>query len=76
MDPEVPPSLVDKVNVVAENPLTRFVLKDYPLSVFGQLRVNAIPSSFLIFLFFFFPFSVCFCTLCIFLCTMIAPHFF
>ncbi|KAL6318942.1 hypothetical protein AAG906_001415 [Vitis piasezkii] len=23
MDPEVPPSLVDKVNVVAENPLTR-----------------------------------------------------
>ena len=54
MDPEVPPSLVDKVNVVAENPLTRFVLKDYPLSVFGQLRVNAIPSSFLFFLFFFF----------------------
>ncbi|RVW14644.1 Transcription factor bHLH47 [Vitis vinifera] len=41
MDPEVPPSLVDKVNVVAENPLTRFVLKDYPLSVFGQEFINS-----------------------------------
>lgn len=49
MDPEVPPSLIDKVNVVAENPLTRFVLKDYPLSVFGQLRINAIPYSFFFF---------------------------
>ena len=38
MDPEVPHPLVDKVNVVAEDPSTRFVLKDNPLSVFGQLR--------------------------------------
>lgn len=36
MDPEVPPPLVDKVNMVADNPLTRFVLDDNPLSVFRQ----------------------------------------
>lgn len=36
MDLEVPPPLVDKVNMVADDPLTRFVLDDNPLSVFRQ----------------------------------------